>query len=153
MMVLTSLTRIVWEEHWLPEVYHEDARPVLSRLQQLESELWTYAASVLTAEQIKEVREVLNEWRAQHPDQVDVVFVRFSSFGALGRNPSLEKAREAGGLLGPVKEAAAAADEIRALGDRALFLMVRMDEVGYGCGSALRVLIKTDRVSSIYEKV
>ena len=129
MMVLTTLTRIVWEEHWLPDVYHEAARPVLTRLQQLESEIWTYAASVLTAEQVGEVREVIREWRAQHPDQVNVVFVRFSSFGALGRKPSLEKAREAGGLLGPVKEAAAAADEIRAMGDRALFLMVRMQEL------------------------
>lgn len=129
MMVLTTLTRIVWEEHWLPEVYHEAARPVLTRLQQLESEIWAYAASVLTAGQIKEIREVIREWRAQHPEQVNVVFVRFSSFGTLGRKPSLEKAREAGGLLGPVREAAAAADEIRAMGDRALFLMVRMQEL------------------------
>jgi outer membrane protein OmpA-like peptidoglycan-associated protein len=154
MMVLTMLTRRVWEEHWLPDVYHEAARPVLSRLQQFESELWTYAASVLTAEQIKAVREAINEWRAQHPDQVDVVFVRFSSFGALGRNPSLEKAREAGGLLGPVKEAAAAADEIRALGDRALFLMVRMQELlSSRVEMSIKEILRTPEIHQLLDNI
>lgn len=154
MMVLTRLTRIVWEDYWIPQVYHEAARPVLIRLQQLESEIWNYSSSVLTVEMTNEISAVIKEWRVQHPEQVNVVFVRFSSFGALGRKPSLEKARDSGGLLGPLKDAAAAADEIRAMGDRALFLMVRMQELISGRFEiSVKEILRTPEIQKLLDDI
>ena len=154
MMVLTALKVIIWEEYWLPEVYGEAARPVLDKLQKLETELWGFAATVLTPEQVRAIRELVVEWRDRHPEAINVNYIRFSSFGALGRKPSLEAAREAGGLLGPLKEVAATADEIRAMGDRMMFMMLRMQEiVGQRVEMSVKEILRTPEVTGLLENM
>jgi outer membrane protein OmpA-like peptidoglycan-associated protein len=154
MMVFTSLKALVWEEYWLPEVYGEAARPVLDKLQKLEAEAWGFAATVLTPEQVRAMQELIVEWRGRHPEAINVSFIRFSSFGELGRKPSLEAAREAGGLLGPLKEAAAAADEIRAMGDRMMFMMLRMQEiVGQRVEMSIKEILRTPEVSGFLTNI
>jgi len=150
MMVLTALKVIIWEEYWLPKVYGEAARPVLDKLQKLESELWGFAATVLTPEQMRAMRELTREWRGTHPEAINVNYIRFSSFGELGRKPSLEAAREAGGLLGPLKEVAATADEIREMGDRMMFMMLRMQEiVGTRVEMSVKEILRTPEVTGL----
>jgi outer membrane protein OmpA-like peptidoglycan-associated protein len=129
MLVLVTLMRIVWEEHWYPKVYGEPAIGMVEELKKLESEIWSIGASVLTPQQRQELRGLISQWRKEHPDTVIVYLIRFSNFGELGRKPSLEKARKSGGLLAPVKEAAQAANEIRAMADRTIYLLVRMQEL------------------------
>ena len=154
MMVLTALKVIIWEEYWLPEVYGEAARPVLDKLQKLEAELWGFAATVLTPEQVRAIRELVVEWRDHHSEAINVNWIRFSSFGELGRKPSLEAAREAGGLLGPLKEAAAAADEIRAMGDRMMFMMLRMQEIiGTRVEMSIKEILRTPEVTGLLENM
>ena len=154
MMVLTALKVINWEEYWLPKVYGEAARPVLDKLKKLEAELWGFAAAVLTPDQLRAMRELVLEWRDSHPEAINVNYVRFSNFGELGRKPSLEAAREAGGLLGPVKEAAAAADEIRAMGDRMMFLMFRMQEtLGVRIEMSMKEVLRTPEVTGLLKNV
>ena len=129
MLVLVTLNRMVWEEHWMPKVYGQPAADLVATLRQLEGDIWDLAAKVLTPAQRQELRDLLRAWRDKYPDKTGVSFVRFSDFGELGRKPSLEQARKAGGLLAPVKQAVQAADEIRLLGERALYLVVRMQEL------------------------
>jgi outer membrane protein OmpA-like peptidoglycan-associated protein len=129
MMVLATLTRTVWEAYWGPQVYGEAAQPVITVLRKQEEDIWGFAAKLLTPQQLQAIRQVIQEWRARYPARTNVHFIRFSDFGELGRKPSLEAAIQPGGLLGPVKEAAAAADEIRAMGDRALYLLLRIQEL------------------------
>ncbi|MEA3412095.1 MAG: OmpA family protein [Pseudomonadota bacterium] len=129
MMVLVSLYNIVWNEYWGPEVYGDAAQPMIDMLRVMEEDIWGFAAKVMTPEQLSEIRGVIRQWRARNPDKQGVTFIRFSDFGALGRKPSLEKAMQPGGLLAPVREAAVAAEEIRVMGDRALYLMVRMQDL------------------------
>lgn len=129
MMVLVTLNRIVWEEHLHPKVYGEPAKGMVAVLKKLETKIWSVAAQVMTSQQRQELRDLISEWRKEHTDKVNVSFVRFSDFGGLGRKPSLEKARKVGGLLAPVREAVQAADEVRAMADRAIYLLVRMQEI------------------------
>jgi outer membrane protein OmpA-like peptidoglycan-associated protein len=148
MMVLTALKVIVWEDYWVPRVYGEAARPVLDKLQRLEAELWGYAATVLTPDQMREIRELVLEWRSSYPDTIGVNFLRFSHFGELGRKPSLEAAREEGGLFGNIKEATDAADEIRAMGERMMFLILRMQEmVGQRVEMSIKEILRTPEVT------
>jgi len=129
MLVFVTLMRIVWEEHWYPEVYGEAAKGMVVTLKELESEIWSIGAKVMTSQQRQDLRDLISQWRKKHPDTVIVYLIRFSDFGELGKKPSLEDARKPGGLLGPVKEAIQAADEVRALADRAIYLLVRMQEL------------------------
>ena len=102
---------------------------MVTMLRKLEGEIWALAAEVLTPTQRQELRDLLRAWRDKYPDKIGVSFIRFSDFGELGRKPSLEQARKAGGLLAPIKHATQAAEEIRLLGDRALYLLSRMVEL------------------------
>src|SRR5215467_11910127 len=129
MLVLVTLNRMVWEEYWMPQVYGEPAAGMVTTLRQLEADIWALAARVLTPTQRQEVQEVLRAWRTRYPDKTGVSFIRFSDFGELGRKPSLEAARQAGGLLAPIKQAAQAAEEISILGERVLYLLLRMQEL------------------------
>src|SRR5215470_2256912 len=129
MLVLVTLNRMVWEEYWMPQVYGEPAAGMVTTLRQLEEDIWALAARVLTPTQRQEVQEVLRAWRTRYPDKTGVSFIRFSDFGELGRKPSLEAARKAGGLLAPIKQAAQAAEEMSILGERVLYLLLRMQEL------------------------
>jgi hypothetical protein len=119
MLVLVTLNRMVWEEYWVPQVYGPLAADMVTMLRKLEGEIWALAAEVLTPTQRQEVRDVLRAWRDTYPDKIGVSYIRFSDFGELGRQPSLEQARKAGGLLAPLTHATQAADAIRLWGDRA----------------------------------
>ncbi len=154
LMVLVSLNRIVWEEYWGPQVYGQAANPMIDVLRAMEREIWGFAGKVMAPNQLQEVREVMREWRAINPDKKGVHFIRFSDFGALGRKPTLEEAMQPGGLLAPVKEAAEAAEEIKILGDRALYLMVRMQELMImRLELAMKELLQTPEFSQTLEDV
>jgi hypothetical protein len=129
MVVLVTLNRLVWEEHWQPNVYGKPAEVIVRTLKNQETEIWSLAVKALTPEQRQELRDLIRQWRQKYPDKVSVSFIRFSHFGELGRKPYLEQARKSGGLLAPVKAAVRAADEIRALADRAIYLLFRMQEL------------------------
>jgi len=131
MVVLVTLNRMVWEEYWMPQVYGQPAAGMVTTLRQLEEDIWALAARVLTPTQRQELQDVLRAWRTKYPDKTGVSFIRFSDFGELGRKPSLEEARKAGGLLAPIKQAAQAAEEISIVGERALYLLLRMQELLY----------------------
>ncbi len=98
---------------------------MLSALKELEAIIWDVAAKVLTSEQLKEMRELLKEWRIKYPGKNKVNYVRFSDCGKLGRKPTLEQAMQPGGLLAPVKEAAQAAEQIYQMTERAIYLFSR----------------------------
>ena len=154
MLVLASLNRTVWEDYWGPKVYGPAANPMTDVLRTMEAEIWDFAGKVLTPTQLQEVKEVLRQWRAKNPNKQGVHFIRFSDFGEIGRKPSLEAARQPGGLLAPVREAAEAAEEIKIWGDRALYLMVRMQELTIlRLEIAMRGVLQTPELSQTLEDI
>ncbi len=118
MVVFVTLSRIVMEDYWVPQVFGDEGKRLLDTFRKVESDIWTIAAKVLTPQEQQELRGVIRDWRKSHPDQTDVIGVRFGDFVEKLGKSSL--ARRGGGFLG-IKGATRAADEIRLLAERGLF--------------------------------
>jgi hypothetical protein len=128
MMVLASLTRRVWENHW-QGVYGESARPTIKALYELEANIWAFAAKILTPRQVEAMHELVDEWWEKHPKAREADFVRFSDFGELGRKPSIEAAVKKGGFLSPIRDVAQSAEDMTELAERGIYLALRMQEL------------------------
>lgn len=131
MMVLSSLTRRVWENYWF-ELYGNSTQPMIKILTELEGNIWNFAGNILTTRQIEAMGELVDEWWVKHPYARGANFIRFSDFGELGRKPSIEEVVKKGGLLSPIRDAAQSAEDIKELAERALFLSMRMQELVAG---------------------
>ena len=126
MTVFATLKRMVWEEYWMPEVYGEAGKPVLESMRELEDDIWQIAAGVYTEEQLDQLRALIDDWRAQHPDTQAVDFVRLTELGQSREVQTLVEAAQPGGLLAPVKEANRNLEEMRLLAERLAFMVTRM---------------------------
>jgi len=80
MVVLASLSRMVLDDAWVGETYGARAQPVQQMQQQLESEAWRLLKGVLTDAQEARLREVMTQWRAQHPQVRNVAYIHFVDF-------------------------------------------------------------------------
>ena len=128
MMVLASLTRRVWENHWQTR-YGESARLMIKVLYELEANIWAFAAKILTPRQVEAMHELVEEWWVKHPNAREADFIRFSDFGELGRKPSIEAAVKKGGFLSPIRDVAQSADDMKELAERGMYLGLRMQEL------------------------
>jgi hypothetical protein len=128
MMVLASLTRRSWENHWQTR-YGEPASLTIKALNELEANIWAFGANILTPRQVEAMRELVDEWWQKHPNAREVEFVRFSDFGELGRKPSIEAAVKKGGFLSPIRDVAQSADDFKELSERGIYLAIRMQEL------------------------
>jgi hypothetical protein len=127
MCVFVTLKRMVWEEYWAPEVYGEQAgAAVLDAYRELEDDIWGIAAEVYNPEQLAELRDLIEHWRARHPDAVSVDFVRLTELGDARQVQALIDAGRRGGMLAPVKEANRNIEEMRLLAERLAFMATRM---------------------------
>ncbi len=126
MVVLTTLSRMIWEETWKAKVFGGRAEVLVEDLRKFETDIWSIAANVLTKRQVKELYIVILEWRKRHPDETAVSFTRFRDFGELRPDSPLAEVTRPDGFFAKVSEATRAADEIRLLGDRAMYLLSRM---------------------------
>jgi len=126
MAVFVTLRRMVWEDYWMPEVYGEAGHPVLDVLVELEEDIWSIAATVYTSEQLSELKVLIDNWRARHPDATAVDFMRLTELGDARQVQALVDAGRPGGMLAPVKEANRNIEEMRMLGERLTFMASRM---------------------------
>ena len=148
MVVLVTLSRIIWEEHWRPQVFGDAAKVMVKGFQKLEADIWSIAERVLTQEEEEELRALILEWRQKNPEEIGVSFIRFNDFGKLQPDSALVRASRAGGFFADVAEAARATDEIRLLGDRAMYMVSRMQVL-----SSLQVNLAYTEVASQPEVV
>jgi hypothetical protein len=91
MAVLVTLERMVIEDHYL-ERLGDQILPVLVFLQTAEAEIWAMVSQVLWPEQEQELRDIIAQWRADHPDQQVTNSIRLSELGQYRR-----QIRETGG--------------------------------------------------------
>lgn len=126
MTVFVTLKRMVWEDYWMPEVYGDEAGGVLDSFNDLEEDIWAIASGVYTPEQLTELRELIADWRAQHPDVIYVDFMRLAEFGDSKQVDLLINASRPGGMLAPVREANRSIEEMRLLAERLAFMATRM---------------------------
>ncbi len=125
MMVLTTLSRVLVEEYWVPEVIGESVgQDFISAYRILEEDIWTVADAVLTTDQQDDLRSLISEWHTANPDQIYPWYVRLSEFSGQ-RAARLNSIKQSGGLLKEVARAREAAEEMQAFGERVLFYLQR----------------------------
>lgn len=83
LVTVITLSRMVIEEYWIPEVFGDSAKPLLEVAREAEEDIWTIAASVLNTSQQKELREAIERWRKENPRAEHALYVR--AVGLAGR--------------------------------------------------------------------
>jgi len=83
LVTVTTLSRIVVEENWIPEIFGDSARPLLEVARTAEEDIWAVANNVLTADEREELREAIRLWREENPYSVHAMYVR--AVGLAGR--------------------------------------------------------------------
>lgn len=132
-LVLVTLSRIVAEDHQL-EVFGDAALPLVESHRTLETEAWMLARPAIKPPQQQELRDMIQEWRRKNPNQNYIGAIRFREFAAaLGKVPKPGTA-PAGSIFGllfldpfaGLDPTAAAIEETRLLGERAMYYSQRM---------------------------
>ena len=82
MTVFVTVTRAAMEEHWMPEVFGESARPMLESCRNAETNIWRLAGKVLKPEQQVELRAAIAAWRQQNPLPESVLAARAVDFAS-----------------------------------------------------------------------
>jgi len=133
MLVLASMARMVVQDFGV-DTYGEAVRPLLAAQENLESTIWTMANSVLRPSQKKELMDLIQEWRAKNPHQRYIGPIRFREFAtALGKTPTRTSSGPSSIFsllfldpLAGLDPTAAAIEQTRELGERAMFYSQRM---------------------------
>jgi len=131
MMVLTTLGRMIHEEHWYPK-FGAPIKPMLTAFNLLDKDIWSISAKVLTPEEQEELRSLIRSRRRQYPKQLIFSYIRFRDFDAKRHGPGVKQTGKPGGLFKSVKEVTQKADEIRMLSERGLYLSARMPILANG---------------------
>jgi hypothetical protein len=125
MIVLASLTREELETYWVPEYLGAElGQGLLKAARMLEEEIWEGSKRVLTPEQQKDLRSLIQEWNEQHPDQHYFWHIRFGGFTDQ-RAVELQRVEQTGGLLGEISQTRETAVEIQKFGERVMYYMQR----------------------------
>ncbi|MBT8363722.1 MAG: hypothetical protein KJP23_03390, partial [Deltaproteobacteria bacterium] len=125
MVVVTTLGRIIYEDN-MRRKYGKSTQVMAAGFRQMEKDIWSIAAKVLTSEQRGELRQLILLWRKNNPHKVVYNYLRFSDFAAQRRNSTLVKKVQAGGLFKTVKEVTQQVEETRMLAERGIFLGTRL---------------------------
>lgn len=92
LVAFSTMLGFLQEDHWIPAVWGEAARPMLSAHQQAAQEGWLLLERYLTAEELQQARAILADWRAANPLLTESTTLEFPGFGPLaaGRGPAGE---------------------------------------------------------------
>jgi hypothetical protein len=126
MIVFVRLSREVVEEYWVPEVFGPAGRGVESAFRKSEEELWKVADKVMEKERQRDLKELIDQWRAENPDQLRVEGVRLGDFAVTAEKAAESHSAQASGLVSSVKSATRAADHALLFAERSMFLVHRM---------------------------
>ena len=136
MLVLVSMARMVIQDYGL-ETFGETIRPLLDAQLRMETNAWVLAGGILKPSQQNELKGLIQEWRTKNPHQRYIGPIRFREFvGALGRTPSQSTTAPSSIFsllyldpLAGLDPTAAAIQETRELGERAMYYSQRMPQL------------------------
>jgi len=135
MVVLASLSRMVVDDTWAAGGYGERAKSLRDTHRSLEDGAWERVKGVLTPEQVAKLRELITQWRAQHPEVRSVAYIHFRDFAA-AFGPARQDTGPASLLsivgIDPLSNLDPAVKEIaqtRQLAERAIYYMQRAPDL------------------------
>lgn len=121
LLVVVTLERMVWEGQWSRETFGEQATILTQAQRDMENDIWSVAASVMSQTQMQQMRALIESWRLQYPDRRYVSSMRFDQVAMMHEGEE-EFAPVHQEFLAPLSEAARAVEHTRLLGERSLFL-------------------------------
>ena len=136
MLVLVTMARMVVEEYGV-ETYGDAIQPLLDTQRNLETNAWALAGGVLKPAQQQELRDLIQAWREKNPRQRYIGPIRFREFvTALGKSPTPATTAPTSIFsllfldpLAGLDPTAAAIQETRELGERAMYYSQRMPQL------------------------
>jgi len=134
MTIFVTVTRMALEEHWVPDVFGDSARPLLDNCRISESNVWNLAGTVLTPDQQSELRQTIAVWYRQNPLPESILAVRAVSFATLVSKTAQADTTKPGDVFGlllidPLAGLDPALQEItqtRLFAERALYVAQKM---------------------------
>lgn len=67
MAAFVTVTRMALEEHWVPNVFGDSARPMLVSCQNGETNVWHLVSRAFSNDQQVQLRDAIQTWRAMNP--------------------------------------------------------------------------------------
>jgi hypothetical protein len=125
MAVLTTLGRLVYEEHWRPQ-YGEAVNYMVNGFRILEEDIWDILERVSTPPHQQELRELIYQWRVDNAGQLLFSFIRFGDFAGARQKSTLVEAAETGGVFASVQQATQQVEQTRLLAERSMYLATRL---------------------------
>jgi hypothetical protein len=133
MLVLTTMARMVMEDYGV-QTYGDAIQPLLDAQRNLETNAWIMSGGVLKPSQQQELQGMIAEWRVKNPNQRYIGPIRFREFiSALGKTPTQQTSSPTSIFsllyldpLAGLDPTAAAIQETRELGERAMYYSQRM---------------------------
>lgn len=135
LVILVSMRRAALENHWIPNLLHQDGEVVLTSAKRAENEAWQLAAHVLSHSQREELKDAIAHWMKTHPEQYYVGWGRLTDF-AVARNMSADspEAKMPSSIfsllyIDPLSNLDPVAQEMknyRDVADRLMYLVMRM---------------------------
>lgn len=128
MVVLSTLGRSVFEEHWRAR-YGAFADPVVAGLRKLEVDIWKIADQILDGQQQAELRERIEAFRLANPELTTFSHLRFADFPSK-REASTLRQTSGGGIFKSVKKVTEQVEQTRMLAERGMYLSTRLPLLG-----------------------
>ena len=125
MVVFVSLSRYTIENYWVPNIFGPDGEALVQTYRKLENEIWKISSRVLSEDQQKRLRDLINEWIAANPGRYYVAGIRLSDFAEI-QGMSSASQLEVGTLLADVEKAVAVAQEGLLVSERIMFYVERL---------------------------
>lgn len=125
MVTVLTLHRLFAEERG-EELFGEHSRGYINATRRMESEVWKLAGQVLDADEMKQLRELIIQYRKDNPDEVYVWWVRFSEFSGYKESFSIASlGRSVVDIFLPVGDAVAGIETTTDVAERATWLAAR----------------------------
>ena len=149
MLAMVTLIRMDLEDYWVPEVFGKSGDGLVRVVREQETDVWGIAVTVLSPEQLTEVRELITEWHERHPDMHYVESISFLEFADELGSDSRAWIDDLN-LLSEVSEASRSVDEARLLGERYLVLSEAMPFlVRFQVESAFYDIVRQEEVQKL----
>lgn len=99
MVVLATLSRMVVEDEWTTRLLGPRAKPIQAVYGSLEESAWVLVGGILSAQQTARLHEIIDTWRAQHPNVRAVAYIHFNDFASSVGAPAPGESNASGGLF------------------------------------------------------
>ncbi len=126
MVAFVELAKGTCRTRWNVDLHGEHGAAVLAALDAASTDVWRVARALLSPEKEEELRRLVREWHDENPGLTEIAAVRLPAFSAVAGRGETRAEVAAHGIFSYVKKGVTEADMARLLGERALFLALRM---------------------------